>query len=183
MTKATATDYQRAADRIGCDIATIRAVAKVESNETGQKNGTLIRRFEPHIFSRRTGATANSYSAAYRLNPREAMMSTSWGMFQIMGFNHVAAGFPTVESMVAAYEKSESTQIESFATLITDRSWQLADELRERRWADFARRYNGPAFAQNKYDTKLATFYAQLSKEPLILEKKKKTQRSSVGSL
>ena len=37
----------------------------------------------------------------------------------------------------------------------------LADELREKRWADFARKYNGVNYAINKYDTKLAAEFVK----------------------
>jgi AP-3 complex subunit delta-1 len=35
----------------------------------------------------------------------------------------------------------------------------LLDELKDLNWAGFAKGYNGPAYAQNKYDEKLATAY------------------------
>jgi hypothetical protein len=31
--------------------------------------------------------------------------------------------------------------------------------LRDKDWAGFARRYNGPAYAENKYDEKLSAAY------------------------
>ncbi|MGL5223755.1 MAG: N-acetylmuramidase domain-containing protein, partial [Aeromonas sp.] len=34
----------------------------------------------------------------------------------------------------------------------------------DRKWADFARRYNGPAYKENSYDTKLAKAYSQFYK-------------------
>ncbi|WP_269719454.1 N-acetylmuramidase domain-containing protein [Aeromonas veronii] len=36
--------------------------------------------------------------------------------------------------------------------------------LQGRKWADFARRYNGPAFKENDYDTKLAKWFAHFTK-------------------
>lgn len=39
----------------------------------------------------------------------------------------------------------------------------LAAALREKRWADFARGYNGPGYAANKYDQKLQAAYEKLS--------------------
>ncbi|MNL61260.1 hypothetical protein D3C87_1851660 [compost metagenome] len=33
-----------------------------------------------------------------------------------------------------------------------------------RKWADFARRYNGPAYKENDYDTKLAKAYDHFAK-------------------
>jgi hypothetical protein len=38
----------------------------------------------------------------------------------------------------------------------------LQDELRNNRWADFARKYNGPKYKKNQYDTKMAAAYQKL---------------------
>lgn len=165
-------DYTAAAARLGCSVAAIRAVAETESSGAGIKNGVLVKRFEPHIFLRRTGKSAATYTAAYALNPSEALKSTSWGAFQVMGFNFKEAGYSSVEQMVAAYGQNEQNQIESFVTLIL--AWGLDDELRGLKWAAFAYRYNGPRYRDNNYDTKMATAYAKYLSDPLKgLEKKK----------
>jgi hypothetical protein len=39
----------------------------------------------------------------------------------------------------------------------------LEDELREHKWAEIARRYNGPEYNKNGYDTKLAKAQARYS--------------------
>lgn len=39
----------------------------------------------------------------------------------------------------------------------------LQDELMSRNWAGFAKGYNGPAYAQNAYDVKLAQAYEKIS--------------------
>jgi len=36
----------------------------------------------------------------------------------------------------------------------------MAEALRKRNWAAFAKAYNGPGYAKNQYDTKLAASYA-----------------------
>ena len=43
----------------------------------------------------------------------------------------------------------------------------LVDPLRSRDWAAFARGYNGPAYAKNRYDQNLAGAYARYSTGPL----------------
>lgn len=171
----TANQYSNAAARLGCSVAIIRAIAMIESSGAGfYTSGAIKKRFEPAVFKRRTGQTASTYDAAYKLNPKEAMMSTSWGMFQIMGFNHVAAGYSSVESMVEDYQKSEAVQLDSFVKLIL--AWKLNDELRDLKYAAIARAYNGPNYAVNDYDTKLEKYYKQFQADPFAgLEKKKKT--------
>jgi hypothetical protein len=94
---------------------------------------------------------------AMALDRNAAMMSTSWGMFQIMGFNFGKCGFKTVQQFVNAMCKDENTQLAVFTQFIILSG--LADEMIDKRWADFARLYNGPAYAQNKYDVKLANAY------------------------
>ncbi|MEG6992119.1 N-acetylmuramidase domain-containing protein, partial [Pseudomonas aeruginosa] len=39
----------------------------------------------------------------------------------------------------------------------------LLKALKGRKWAEFARRYNGPAYARNLYDVKLERAYARHS--------------------
>jgi hypothetical protein len=44
------------------------------------------------------------------------------------------------------------------------KSNKLDTHLRKHDWARFARGYNGPGYAENKYDEKLARAYAKHSK-------------------
>ena len=56
---------------------------------------------------------------------------------------------------------SEAAQLEAFVNFIL--SQKLDDEMRERRWADFARKYNGPGYRANRYDEKLASAFKKFS--------------------
>ena len=76
-----------------------------------------------------------------------------------MGFNHAAAGFDDVESMVASMRTSEDAHLASVAAFL--KQGNLVRFLKARDWASFARRYNGAAFARNKYDVRLAGAFAQ----------------------
>lgn len=181
-------DYRRAAAMLGCEAAAIQAVADVES---GGKAGFLPDGrpkilFESHVFSK---LTALQYDAAHpdistptwtrnyiggageytrlgramQLDKEAALKAASWGKFQILGVNHLRVGFNTVEEFVAAQKRSEQDHLAAFVQFIL--SHDLSDELRERRWADFARRYNGARFAENRYDEKMASAYAAHSAE------------------
>ena len=55
---------------------------------------------------------------AIRLDRDAALKSASWGIGQIMGFNHEAAGFPTAEVMVTALLKDEDAQLLAMADYI-----------------------------------------------------------------
>ena len=96
---------------------------------------------------------------------RAAIESASWGLGQVMGFNAELAGFRDAEEMVSEMMHSESEQILAMASFMRATGMHLA--LQRRDWTDFARRYNGPGFATNRYDEKLAAAHTSLSNKGL----------------
>ncbi|MDL2315635.1 N-acetylmuramidase family protein [Desulfovibrio sp. OttesenSCG-928-A18] len=94
---------------------------------------------------------------AASVNKDAALCSASWGLFQIMGFNHRACGFGSVQAFVDAQGESEAKQLESFCAFM--RSEGLVLFLTGLDWAGFARRYNGPGYAANQYDVKMRKAY------------------------
>jgi N-acetylmuramidase/Putative peptidoglycan binding domain len=93
-----------------------------------------------------------------------ALRSASWGLFQILGLHAETLKFPDVEAFVAAMSRSEADQLQAFGSFIEVNRYRgkaLVDWLRARDWAAFAAGYNGPAFATNQYDTRLANAYAK----------------------
>lgn len=87
-----------------------------------------------------------------------ALESASWGAFQIMGFHWRRLGYAGVQAFVAAMTADESQQLDAFTRFIeTDPALHKA--LRSRKWAEFARLYNGPDYLRNLYDTKLQRAY------------------------
>ena len=143
--------------------------------------------FERHIFHRRTaGAFAAAHPAisapsaggylggvreyerlaeAVVLNRAAALESASWGLGQIMGFNAGAAGFQTAAAMVSAMIDHEDVQVIAMANFL--RSRKLHVPLAAHDWAAFARAYNGPGYAKNQYDARLAAAYRQFKGGPL----------------
>ena len=169
----TLADYQRAAQTLGCEVAAIMAVAFVESSGNGfDSAGRIKKRFEPAWFKRLSGKTASTYEQAYTIDKINAMMSTSWGKFQIMGFNHKIAAYATVEAMVAAFDKSEVAQLNGFIGFI--KSKKLEDELRTKNWKAFAYTYNGSDYARLGYHTKMAEAYEDFKADPTVVDLKKK---------
>jgi hypothetical protein len=179
-------DYLKAANRLRCGVAAVRAVCEVEAPKGGFfPDGTPTTLFEGHKFHAFTDGrfseshpeisyeswTTEHYgnwkrekerlAQAITLDREAALKSASWGKFQIMGFNHAAAGFPVLQKFVNAMFKSEGAQLDAFVNFVMHE--KLDDELREKRWADFARRYNGPGYKANAYDIKLAKAFAQFS--------------------
>lgn len=82
-----------------------------------------------------------------------ALKSASWGMFQIMGFNHHDCGYDTVFEYAAAMQESQDKQFQAFVQFI--RNTGLDAPLRSHDWAEFARLYNGERYRENLYDEKL----------------------------
>ena len=100
---------------------------------------------------------------ARHINEDAANASASWGMFQIMGFNHAACGEPSVASFVSSMCQSECRQLLLCVHFIRGNRPMLA-ALQKKDWKAFARLYNGPAYAQNRYDEKLSTAYSSFNK-------------------
>lgn len=190
--KATLTnnDFQWAADKIGCELAAIKAVAKVESAKTGfLSDGAPKILFEGHIFHRETGGKYSKreiykdisyknwttkyygedgfeeyerFKRAFELDQVAAIKSASWGKFQIMGFNYKRAGFDDIYNFMVAMDESERKHLEAFVNFIF--SVGLDDELRNKEWVEFARGYNGREYAKNRYDEKMLKAYKMYSK-------------------
>jgi hypothetical protein len=75
-----------------------------------------------------------------------ALLSASWGMFQIMGFNFTVCGYSSVEAYVADMKLSEKRQLAAFVTFIkTYRHGILWAALKNKDWVAFATAYNGTA--------------------------------------
>lgn len=175
----TLADYQRAALVLDCHVAAIMAVAQVESSGSGfYTNGSPKARFEPTWFTRLAKKTASTYAEAYAIDPTNAMKATSWGKFQIMGFNHKIAGYATVQAMVTAFTQSEANQLSGFIGFIQAK--KLQDELRTLNWRGFAYIYNGEEYEKLGYHTKMAAAYAVFIANPAVVEadvKKKRQQQ------
>lgn len=178
-------DFIDDAALIGCEVEAVQAVCAVESNGGGfDPEGFPKTLFEGHWFYKLTNgkfaqsnptlcypkwtrefygktwkAEKDRLAAAIKLDRNAALQSASWGLFQIMGLNYARCGFASVQEFVTAMCKDENAQLGAFTQYIIKSG--LADELRDKRWADFARLYNGPSYAVNKYDTKMAAAYAK----------------------
>jgi LysM repeat protein len=181
----TESDWQRAANDLGVDVATIKAVAEVEAAGSGfLSNGDPKILFEAHKFSDMTGGrydashpnvSSKSWDSslyvggagehdrlkdAMVLDESAALKSASWGKFQIMGFNYEAAGYSNVQSFVEAMRSSEGKQLDAFVNFIKSNP-SMHQSLQNHDWSTFARLYNGPRYAENHYDTKIAQAYVK----------------------
>jgi hypothetical protein len=95
---------------------------------------------------------------ASQINEIAALESASWGAFQIMGYHWQRLGYSSVQDFVAAMSAGESQQFDAFVRFIeTDPALHKA--LKARKWAEFAKLYNGPSYQRNLYDIKLQCAY------------------------
>lgn len=187
-------DLPRIGHEIGVGEDVIHAILDVESRGRGfDARGRPVMLFEPHVFYRqlkrdpakqaaavsaglaypkwRRDYPADSYSRLYpaiEIDETAALMSASWGLGQVMGFNFAAAGFGSVQEMVRAMMDDEDNHLEAMIAFIVRSG--LDDELRaleaattrEGRIAaarDFARGYNGSGYAVNRYHTRIVDRY------------------------
>lgn len=105
---------------------------------------------------------------ASQIHPAAAIEATSWGAFQIMGHHWHALGYESAQAFADAMATSEAQQLDAFVRFIKADP-ALHKAIKARKWAEFAKRYNGPAYARNLYDVKLERAYhhhAELAKEP-----------------
>jgi len=94
---------------------------------------------------------------AAKINREAALLSASWGRFQVMGFNWQRCGMASLQDFINAIYKDEDAHLQLFTNYI--RISHLDDELRGHDWAAFALSYNGPLYRRNRYDVKLKNAY------------------------
>jgi len=143
-----------------------------EKHKFRQFTGGQFSRSDPDLSgsSGGYGTVAEQYSKLERaidlckqagLGVEPALKSASWGIGQVMGFNHEAAGFKSAKAMVEAMVHDEDAQLHAMVSFMVDAGLDRA--LRAQDWERFARVYNGPSFARNQYDIKLQVQYARFS--------------------
>lgn len=187
--RLTDDDFNQISQILTCELAALKAVQQVETGGRGGffAPGKPAILFEGHIFwsqLKKRGLNPADYvtsnetilypkwsrqyykggigeydrlEQARKINREAADASASWGLFQIMGFNYAACGEKSVESFVASMCESEFKQLVLFARFMKQAG--MLPALQAKNWAEFAKRYNGPAYAQNRYDVKLAEAY------------------------
>lgn len=101
-------------------------------------------------------------SRAATLDRTAALMSASYGRFQVMGFNFTMCGYTDVSAFFDGMQEDETKHLEAFIEYCEHVN--LVRHLKTKDWASFARGYNGPLYKKNAYDTKLAKAYEKWAK-------------------
>ncbi|MBU0655348.1 MAG: N-acetylmuramidase family protein, partial [Gammaproteobacteria bacterium] len=151
-------DLIRAADKLGIEVAAIKAVNKVESRGSGFLREFPVILFERHIFWKRLQAynvdpvplaagnediLGSKWDSQYyqggikeigrlerakAIHPQAAMESASWGAFQIMGYHWKKLAYTSIEEFVERMMRNEAEHLEAFCRYIT--LFKCVDSLR-----------------------------------------------------
>jgi hypothetical protein len=182
-TPLTQVGLDGAAQKLGVSANEIWALTFTETDPPyggfyADKRPQLL--FERHIFHALTNgafdsqypdisnAEAGGYGAggshqydrvalAMSLDESAALQSASWGIGQVLGENYKNAGYASPQEMVTRLFASEDDQLLAVVNeIIADNA---AKSLKDHDWPEFARIYNGPAYAKNHYDTTIKGWF------------------------
>lgn len=181
-------DFRLVAHELGIEVAAMKAVVSIEAGAAMKgfwAPGVPIVNYDPTMYAKyaskapvKTGdknAKVPSGLSGYALkewtqltnarkrNAQGADMATFWGMFQIGGFNYKLCECQSVDEFVEKMSYSELEQLELFAKFITNVGY--LKYLKNKDWAAFARRYNGPNYAKRGYHTRMAKAYQKFKAE------------------
>ncbi|MEZ3136953.1 N-acetylmuramidase domain-containing protein [Stutzerimonas kunmingensis] len=144
--------------------------ARLQANGLSEAEADALAAKHPALVNRKAGgyiggtAEHQRLAQAQQIHAVAALESASWGLFQIMGYHWQRLGYLDAQHFADTMALSEAAQLDAFVSFIeTDPALHKA--LKGRKWAEFARRYNGPNYARNLYDVKLARAYAQFAGE------------------
>lgn len=156
-------DVKTIAVKYGLTYAQLMAFIEVESGGRGFINGKLVIQFEPAWFKKYapfapSGAWSlnkvenqekeyKAFNDAFAKNKIAAMMSTSIGLPQIMGFHYATLGYKSVGDMWDDFKRGEYQQVEALAKFIKA-SPALWNNLKANNWHGVAVNYNGAGYKE-----------------------------------
>lgn len=148
---------EESAERLQINVALMRAVAITEGSGRYFDAYGVLSRFEPHHMPSsainwrqslkiKRQERKRQFRAAYASQPESALVASSWGAYQIMGFNAKACGYPTARAMVVAMAARADNHENCFVAFVTSKN--LATHLRSGDLLAFASGYNGTGQAR-----------------------------------
>lgn len=121
----------------------------------------------PNVVNTQTGgyygnaAEYTRLALAKQIDEDSALMSASWGRFQLMGENWKDLGYSSVQEFVEQHYQSESLQFEAFLRFcefksgtVAGKKWTLLEALRQENWDVVFSLYNGRNYKKLGYDSK-----------------------------
>jgi hypothetical protein len=149
---------------LGIPTESALGVFYVESKQAYDlATGLVLLRYEPHIFRRKSGrevpakrggqsAEWDNFARASAVDLEAALLSCSYGLPQLMGFNFGVTRHADVRDMVTAFQDSCSEQVAGFFGFVKKNN--LVKAIKNKDWRTFARVYNGTG-AVDDYSGKL----------------------------
>lgn len=171
-------EMQAMADRLGCSVKQLKAVAIVESAGGGfDANGRPKMLYERHLFHRFTdgryspspfsqpaggGYSESSWGKlgmACAKDPDAAFAACSWGKFQVLGSHWSKLSYASPFALAHSCVGSEAAHYELLCRYVT--TFGLKEELRAlsadpETCRGFAAGYNGPKYRVFDYHNKMA---------------------------
>lgn len=180
--------FAEEAEKLGVEVAAIKAVALIEAGSQMKgfwAPGVPIVNFDKVMYNKLHNKVDSQKGAkdemvpeglsgfplkrwtrlveARRINYQGANIATFWGMFQIGGFNYKRCGCETLDEFVELMSRSEADQLDLFVSFI--KNCGMAEDLKKKNWAAFARKYNGASYAKRGYHTKMEAAYKKFKAE------------------
>ena len=148
----------------GMEYAILKAFIEVESGGRGfNTDGKIIIQFEPKWFKdlapyapsgkwslnkvEKQSQEWIAFNDAFRLNPNAAMMATSIGMPQILGYHYKTLGYKSVGDMWDDFKRGEYQQVLALVRFIKANN-NLWTALQTKNWHRAASIYNGASYKQ-----------------------------------
>jgi hypothetical protein len=152
------------AEAMGIPTESALGVFFVESKQAYDlATGLIILRYEPHIFRRKSGkdvparragqnAEWDNFARAFDVHQEAALLSCSYGLPQLMGFNFGVTKHGNARDMFLAFQDSCIEQVQGFFGFV--RKNNITKAIKNKDWRTFARVYNGSG-AVDDYSGKL----------------------------
>lgn len=192
--KVTEEDFNTFADLLGCEVAALKAVLKVE---TGGRSGFLASGrpqilFEAHLFYKNLKKT--NANPDFLMTKYPNLISKTWNKALYKGGEkewdrleearkintdaaNMSASFGLGQILGSNYMLCNCKSVQEFVDKNCESEYQqlllfieflrktnLVQYLKTKDWAKFANGYNGPGYKQNAYDTKLQQAYNSYKK-------------------
>lgn len=130
-----------------------------ELRKTGLNPVALMRQYPDLIYPRwgikpygKMSEQHGKLQRATAIHREAALKSCSWGMFQIMAFNHKLCGYPELQDFINDMYAGEAGHLNAFIGFV--KATYLDKHIRDKNWAAFARGYNGADCPSNHWRSK-----------------------------
>ncbi|MDE6308697.1 MAG: N-acetylmuramidase family protein [Muribaculaceae bacterium] len=135
----------------------------VNLNKYRKSHSTVFSAPNAKKYGSHQAAQLERLEQAKTINHDAAIEGTFWGMFQIGGFNWKKCGAESLDDFERRMNLSEREQLEMFAQFMKNDG--LVKYLKNKDWAGFALRYNGPGYRKRNYHGRMAAAYNKYKKK------------------